>query len=44
MLHGYQGDALARTCVTKLAAFLEDSDQNRKYSYDFDQIPTSTSK
>ncbi|KAF8588353.1 Adaptor protein complex AP-3 delta subunit [Ramaria rubella] len=31
MLQGYQGDALARTCVTKLAAFLEDSDQNLKY-------------
>ncbi|GJJ13138.1 hypothetical protein Clacol_007388 [Clathrus columnatus] len=31
MLQGSQGDALARTCVTKLAAFLEDSDQNLKY-------------
>jgi AP-3 complex subunit delta-1 len=29
MLQGHQGDALARTCVTKLAAFLEDADQNR---------------
>ncbi|KAF8488683.1 adaptin N terminal region-domain-containing protein [Gautieria morchelliformis] len=31
MLQGPQGDSLARTCVTKLAAFLEDSDQNLKY-------------
>ncbi|KAF8515768.1 Adaptor protein complex AP-3 delta subunit [Hysterangium stoloniferum] len=31
MLQGHQGDALARTCVTKLAAFLEDADQNLKY-------------
>ncbi|KIJ53612.1 hypothetical protein M422DRAFT_222276 [Sphaerobolus stellatus SS14] len=31
MLQGSQGDSLARTCVTKLAAFLEDSDQNLKY-------------
>ena len=31
MLQGSQGDSLARTCVTKLAAFLEDSDQNCAY-------------
>ncbi|KAI0785413.1 adaptin N terminal region-domain-containing protein [Irpex lacteus] len=31
MLHGTQGNALARTCVTKLANFLQDSDQNLKY-------------
>ncbi|KAI0094397.1 Ap3d1 protein [Irpex rosettiformis] len=31
MLHGSQGNALARTCVTKLANFLQDSDQNLKY-------------
>ena len=28
MLHGYNGDSLARLCVTKLAAFLQDQDQN----------------
>lgn len=33
MLQGPQGDALARTCVTKLTAFLEDSDQNREPKY-----------
>lgn len=32
MLQGASGYALAQTCVTKLAAFLEDSDQNRKSS------------
>ena len=30
MLHGTQGNALARTCVTKLASFLQNDDQNRK--------------
>lgn len=32
MLHGASGHSLAKTCVTKLAAFLEDSDQNCAYS------------
>ncbi|KAI1793066.1 Adaptor protein complex AP-3 delta subunit [Ganoderma leucocontextum] len=31
MLHGHAGNALARTCVTKLAGFLQDADQNLKY-------------
>ncbi|KAH8101043.1 Adaptor protein complex AP-3 delta subunit [Phellopilus nigrolimitatus] len=31
MLQGASGYSLAQTCVTKLAAFLEDSDQNLKY-------------
>ncbi|KAJ3813936.1 adaptin N terminal region-domain-containing protein [Lentinula aff. lateritia] len=31
MLEGSSGDALARTCVSKLAAFIQDSDQNLKY-------------
>ncbi|KAI5116434.1 hypothetical protein M0805_000213 [Coniferiporia weirii] len=31
MLQGVSGHSLAKTCVTKLAAFLEDSDQNLKY-------------
>lgn len=31
MLKGVAGHSLAQTCVTKLAAFLEDSDQNLKY-------------
>ncbi|RPD64688.1 Adaptor protein complex AP-3 delta subunit [Lentinus tigrinus ALCF2SS1-7] len=31
MLHGHSGNALARTCVTKLAGFLQDADQNLKY-------------
>lgn len=30
MLQGTSGNALARMCVTKLAAFLQDPDQNRK--------------
>lgn len=30
MLQGSQGNALARTCVSKLANFLQDSDQNCK--------------
>lgn len=29
MLQGHAGGSLARTCVTKLAAFLQDSDHNR---------------
>lgn len=32
MLQGTAGDALARTCVTKLANFLQDEDQNRESS------------
>ncbi|KAH6917072.1 Ap3d1 protein [Coprinopsis sp. MPI-PUGE-AT-0042] len=31
MLLGPNGDSLARTCVSKLAAFIQDSDQNLKY-------------
>ncbi|KAL1728262.1 adaptin N terminal region-domain-containing protein [Schizophyllum commune] len=31
MLRGHAGDNLARTCVTKLAAFIQDPDQNLKY-------------
>uniref|UniRef100_A0A0W0GBD1 AP-3 complex subunit delta n=1 Tax=Moniliophthora roreri TaxID=221103 RepID=A0A0W0GBD1_MONRR len=31
MLQGSSGDSLARMCVSKLAAFIEDSDQNLKY-------------
>ncbi|KAL5536063.1 APL5 [Sanghuangporus sanghuang] len=31
MLRGVAGHTLAQTCVTKLAAFLEDPDQNLKY-------------
>ncbi|KAI0691983.1 Adaptor protein complex AP-3 delta subunit [Cytidiella melzeri] len=31
MLHGTSGNTLARTCVTKLANFLQDNDQNLKY-------------
>ncbi|TFY69220.1 hypothetical protein EVJ58_g565 [Rhodofomes roseus] len=31
MLQGASGNALARMCVTKLAAFLQDPDQNLKY-------------
>ncbi|KDQ15558.1 hypothetical protein BOTBODRAFT_281134 [Botryobasidium botryosum FD-172 SS1] len=31
MLQGSSGDVLAKTCVEKLATFLEDSDQNLKY-------------
>ncbi|KAI0800586.1 Adaptor protein complex AP-3 delta subunit [Fomes fomentarius] len=31
MLQGHGGNALARTCVTKLAGFLQDADQNLKY-------------
>ncbi|KAG7099933.1 hypothetical protein E1B28_001726 [Marasmius oreades] len=31
MLQGPSGDSLARTCVSKLAAFIEDPDQNLKY-------------
>lgn len=30
MLQGYGGSQLARTCVTKLAGFLQDRDQNCK--------------
>ena len=32
MLQPHSGDALARTCVTKLATFLQDPDQNRKFT------------
>ncbi|CDO73429.1 hypothetical protein BN946_scf185013.g63 [Trametes cinnabarina] len=31
MLQGHSGSSLARTCVTKLAGFLQDRDQNLKY-------------
>ncbi|KAI0348238.1 Ap3d1 protein [Trametopsis cervina] len=31
MLQGSSGSSLARTCVSKLATFLQDSDQNLKY-------------
>ncbi|KAI0652531.1 Ap3d1 protein [Trametes meyenii] len=31
MLQGHSGNMLARTCVTKLAGFLQDRDQNLKY-------------
>ncbi|KAJ6469611.1 Adaptor protein complex AP-3 delta subunit [Mycena vitilis] len=31
MLQGPSGDSLARMCVSKLAAFIEDADQNLKY-------------
>ncbi|KAI0640096.1 Ap3d1 protein [Trametes polyzona] len=31
MLQGHAGNQLARTCVTKLAGFLQDRDQNLKY-------------
>ncbi|KAI0828832.1 Ap3d1 protein [Trametes gibbosa] len=31
MLQGHSGNQLARTCVTKLASFLQDRDQNLKY-------------
>ncbi|KAG6817562.1 hypothetical protein H0H87_006939 [Tephrocybe sp. NHM501043] len=31
MLQGTNGDSLARLCVSKLAAFIQDSDQNLKY-------------
>ena len=31
MLQGASGHSLAKTCVTKLATFLEDPDQNREY-------------
>ncbi|KIY50457.1 Adaptor protein complex AP-3 delta subunit, partial [Fistulina hepatica ATCC 64428] len=31
MLSGLSGDSLAQLCVTKLATFIEDSDQNLKY-------------
>ncbi|CAA7268079.1 unnamed protein product [Cyclocybe aegerita] len=31
MLHGPSGNSLAQTCVSKLAAFIEDADQNLKY-------------
>ncbi|KAH9849199.1 Ap3d1 protein [Lenzites betulinus] len=31
MLQGHSGSQLARTCVTKLAGFLQDRDQNLKY-------------
>ncbi|TFK26650.1 Ap3d1 protein [Coprinopsis marcescibilis] len=31
MLQGHNGASLAKTCVSKLAAFIEDSDQNLKY-------------
>ncbi|TRM61606.1 adaptin N terminal region-domain-containing protein [Schizophyllum amplum] len=31
MLRGHAGDNLARTCVTKLAAFIQDPDHNLKY-------------
>ncbi|KAI0354633.1 Ap3d1 protein [Trametes cingulata] len=31
MLQGHSGNQLARTCVTKLAGFLQDRDQNLKY-------------
>ncbi|KAI8990678.1 Ap3d1 protein [Trametes punicea] len=31
MLQGHSGNTLARTCVTKLAGFLQDRDQNLKY-------------
>ncbi|KAE9401969.1 Ap3d1 protein [Gymnopus androsaceus JB14] len=31
MLQGSSGDSLARTCVSKLAGFIQDSDQNLKY-------------
>ena len=31
MLQGPSGDTLARTCVSKLAGFIQDSDQNLKY-------------
>jgi AP-3 complex subunit delta len=30
MLQGSAGDSLARTCVSKLAAFVQDEDQNRE--------------
>lgn len=30
MLQGSSGDSLARMCVSKLASFIEDSDQNRR--------------
>lgn len=32
MLQGYAGDSLARMCVSKLAAFIQDADQNRMSS------------
>lgn len=31
MLHGSSGDSLATMCVSKLAAFIQDADQNLKY-------------
>jgi AP-3 complex subunit delta len=31
MLQGPAGDSLARLCVSKLAGFLQDADQNRTY-------------
>ena len=34
MLQSPSGDTLARTCVTKLATFLQDPDQNRKFTAD----------
>jgi hypothetical protein len=34
MLQPHSGDALARTCVTKLATFLQDPDQNREFVAD----------
>ena len=34
MLQPHSGDTLARTCVTKLATFLQDPDQNRKFVVD----------
>jgi AP-3 complex subunit delta len=33
MLQGASGYALARTCVSKLAAFIQDADQNRTYDF-----------
>lgn len=32
MLQGPSGDSLARLCVSKLAAFIEDTDQNCMYA------------
>jgi len=34
-LQPHSGDTLARTCVTKLATFLQDPDQNREFTPDY---------
>lgn len=42
MLQGSSGDSLAKLCVSKLATFIQDADQNRGPSYSVFLFPTES--